>query len=192
MKYLLFLLTTTCFADIGPQGFGNYRNEYFVETGTCCGRAIFTAMRSGFRKIISIESDLNFYTGSHSLFKRCPFIKIYFGDSSLVLWDLIKDIDCPITFWLDAHRYPPLEDGMKNSPLLEELNQIQQHPIKTHTILIDDMACCGKLDFDYLTREEIIRKVLEINSAYQIAFVDGGTAGEAKANVLVATILKNR
>ena len=177
------------FADIGPRGFVDYRNDYFVETGTCRGGSIFTAIQSRFRRIYSIESDPDFYAYSKELFKRHPFVKIWHGDSKLLLWEMIQDIDRPITFWLDAHRFPPLDDGSKNCPLLEELEQIRRHPIKTHTILIDDMHCCGQLEFDYLSKEDLIAKILEINPEYVITFVDGGETGNWKGNVLVARVL---
>lgn len=112
------------------------------------------------------------------------------GDSSKDLWALIKDIDAPMTFWLDAHIFPPRPDGGKNCPLIEELEQIKRHPIKTHTILIDDMHCCGSQAFDYLTQDDFIAKLLEINPNYHISFVPRGDAGEYPVNVLVAQVIQ--
>ena len=40
--------------------------------------------------------------------------------------------------------------------------------------------------FDYMTLDDIINKVLEINPGYIIAFVPGGDAGEYPVNELVA------
>jgi hypothetical protein len=70
---------------------------------------------------------------------------------------MIKDINEPITFWLDAHYFPL--DMYKNKnhkiselpgygkvPLIDELNQIKRHSIKSHTILIDDIAALSNLD----------------------------------------------
>jgi hypothetical protein len=71
---------------------------------------------------------------------------------------------------------------------MEELEQIKGHPIKSHTIIIDDMHCCGTLLFDFLSREDIARKVMEINPAYEIIYVPGGDAGEYPVNIMVARV----
>ena len=104
-----------------------------------------------------------------------------------MLWEMIADIQEPITFWLDAHRFPPVE-GEKNNPILEELEAIAAHPIKTHTLLIDDINGAGHLDFDYVTLDQITAKILEINPDYSIKFADGGWFDEVKNNILVATV----
>lgn len=101
---------------------------------------------------------------------------------------MIKDINQPITFWLDAHIFPPRTDGGKNCPLIEELDQIKRHPIKTHTILIDDMHCAGTAAFDFLTKEDLIQKIHEINPEYKIRYIPGGNDGEYPENVMVAII----
>lgn len=191
---LMLLFATLGFADIGPRGFIDFRNAHFVETGTCRGGSILTALRTGFRTIDSIECDPDFFEYSRDLFdsRRYSHVKVHFGDSRKLLWEVIKDKEEPITFWLDAHRFPPLDDGVKNCPLLAELEQIKRHPIKTHTILIDDIRCCGKAEFDYLTLDELISKIREINPDYQIYRIDGGEKGEARENVLAAQIEKGK
>lgn len=183
-------LFTVCqfslFANIGPQGFHEFRKQYFVETGTYDGNGIQKALEAGFQQVRSIESDFKLFQGSYQRFYPYPNVRIYYGSSAVGLWDIIKDIHEPITFWLDAHIYPPLPNGGKNCPLIEELEQIKLHPIKTHTILIDDMHCCNSEAFDFLTQQDIIDKLLEINPDYQIYYVDGGDEGEYKNNVMVA------
>jgi len=185
-KLLLFLLPLFLHAVIAPNGFFDYRNEYFVETGTNGGGGVLSAVQAGFRKIFSIEIDSHHVESARNLLKRYPFVKILHGDSSVILWEIIKDIHRPITFFLDAHRFPPENDGLKNCPLLEELEQIKRHPMKTHTILIDDMSCCGTLSFDFLTKDDLIAHLLEINPNYQISYITGGSEGEAPENIMVA------
>jgi hypothetical protein len=193
-KYFCVLACLITFSslsgNIGPQGFGEFCQTYFVETGTFCGNGIQKALDAGFQQIRSIEFDNNFANHSKLRFAHYSNVKIYRGDSSVDLWNVIKDINQPITFWLDAHIYPPRTDGGKNCPLIEELDQIKRHPIKSHIILIDDMHCCGTASFDFMTHEDFINKLLEINPDYQIRYVDGGDAGEYKNNVMVA-ILEN-
>lgn len=70
------------------------------------------------------------------------------------------------------------------SPVLQELEQIKKHPIKNHTILIDDVRLFGTIEFDYVTLDQIIDKVLEINPNYNISFVPGYVQND----ILVAQI----
>lgn len=191
-KIILIFVPLFLHAVIGPSGFFDYRNEYFVETGTNGGGGLLSAVRAGFRKIFSIEIDEQHIPGARELLKRYSFVNIVQGDSSILLWEIIKDIQRPITFFLDAHRFPPVDDGMKNCPLLEELEQIKRHSIKTHTILIDDMSCCGTLSFDFITKDDLIAKLLEINPHYQISYITGGSEGEAPENIMVAKLLRKR
>ena len=187
MKKLLFLFFPLFLqAVIGPGGFHNYRNQYFVETGTNGGGGVLSAIQAGFRNLQSIDNDLAHVKFSRKLLMRYRNVKIWHGDSAVLLWEMIKDIPGQITFFLDAHRFPAEDDGMKNCPLMEELEQIRLHPIKTHTILIDDMNCCSQLAFDYITKEDLIRKLYEINPQYRISFITGGSEGEAPENIMLA------
>lgn len=177
MKKLCFIALsiayTTLIANIGPQGFDPRHTDYFVETGTYLGEGILRALEAGFNQIYSLEFDAYHFHQARRKFRRNRNVHLARGDSAKDLWNIIKNIDTPITFWLDAHIYPPRPDGGKNCPLLEELEQIKKHPIKTHVILIDDLRCCDTQAFDFLTEQDIIDKILEINSQYQISYIDG-------------------
>ena len=183
---VLFPVYSVC--NMAPQGFERFINQYFVETGTYVGDGVKFALRAKFPEIHSIEIDYNLYNRNKGTFRAYPNVHIWYGDSSIDLWNIIKDLNQPITFWLDGHCCPPRTDGGKNTPLMEELDQIKRHPIKTHTILIDDMHCCGTILFDFLTKDQIAEKIREINQEYTISFVDGGDAGEYKDNIMVARI----
>lgn len=182
------LICNAIFSNVGPEGFGKFLNHYFIETGTLGGDGIIKALNAGFKEVRSIEFDTNSYQHAQRRFSQYKNVKLWNGSSATDLWNMIQDINKSITFWLDAHIFPPRKDGGKNCPLLEELEQIKWHPIKTHTILIDDMHCAGTQAFDYLTKEDLIKKILEINPNYQISYVDGGDEGEYKNNIMVATI----
>ena len=109
------------------------------------------------------------------------------GDSGKILYEVIKDIDSPITFWLDGHCSCGITaKGDEWSPILKELEQIKKHHIKNHTILIDDVRQFGTEYFDFVTIDQIIEKVLEINPDYKIFFIDGGF----KDDILVAEVVK--
>lgn len=107
---------------------------------------------------------------------------------AFTLYDVIKNINSSITFWLDGH-YSGYDtaQGDENNPILKELEQIKKHHIKNHTILIDDIRLCGGFWFDDITLEQIISKILEINKNYTISYVDG----YVKNDILVAQIQNN-
>lgn len=187
----LFLLATphAISGNIGPDGFHQFLKRIFVETGTGCGDGIQHALEAGFKAIYSIDNDQNCVDISRKRFIRNPRVHILLKDSGNGLFDLIQNIDEPVTFWLDASNGTPNPDrSVKNTPLMDELDQIKRHSIKTHTILIDDLHCCETPYFDYLRLDQIISKVLEINPEYYFAFVDGGDDGEYEGNILVAYI----
>lgn len=175
---------------MGPQGFFEFKKRIFVETGTFGGDSIQKALDAGFEEVYSMDIDAICVEGGKNRFQNHSSVHISFGDSSYQLWDVIATFDEPVVFWLDAHNgFPdPSAINTKNTPLIEELEQIKKHPIKTHTILIDDLHCCGTLLFDFLTVEQIVAKILQINPYYTIRYVDGGNEGEYKNNVLVACI----
>jgi len=176
--------------NMGPQGFHQFKRRVFVETGTFGGSGIQKALDAGFEEIYSIDIDPGHIQFTKERFNQRKNIHLALKDSSYQLWDIIQDIQEPVVFWLDAHNgWPdPNAIGVKNTPLMEELDQIKRHSIKNHTILIDDLHCCNTLLFDFLTLEQIIAKVLEINPDYIISFVPGGDEGEYPNNILVASI----
>jgi len=186
---LLLLVAGNLCANMAPEGFERFPNYYFVETGTYRGQGIRFALRAGFPQIDSVEINHKFVVKARSIFSRYQNVRVWEGDSGKILWDVIKDMNKPITFWLDGHNgHPDPDSTKKNTPLMEELEQIKMHPIKNHTILIDDMHCCETVLFDYLTKEQIASKVLEINPEYEITYVDGGDQGEYKDNIMVARV----
>jgi hypothetical protein len=59
------------------------------------------------------------------------------------------------------------------SPLMRELEAIKEHPIKTHTILIDDIRCANGQSLGNITLDMIIQKIWEINPDYRLVFENG-------------------
>ena len=124
----------------------NY-NKVFVETGTYKCGGIKAALQAGFKMVHSIEADQGYYTRARDRYKGHTGVRIWHGDSSAILWEVIKDINQPITFWLDSHWFEKSKpEKTKSAPLLDELAAIAKHPIKTHTILIDDRRLIGSVD----------------------------------------------
>jgi hypothetical protein len=185
------LIITFVFADMTPHGFDPYLNRYFVETGSYKGYGIQQAIDAGFQIIYSIDIDPECVQNCKNKFVNNPNIHIFLGDSGKDIFKIIECIDEPITFWLDGHVIFP-KPNVKNTPLMDELEQIKQHKIKTHTILIDDLHCCGTPLFDYLSLEDIVAKLLEINPDYVISFTGGWVEGSDHPNVLAATVKKDK
>ena len=163
---------------ISLQTLKNFNNNrIFVETGSHIGDGIQLAIDAKFETIISIEILEVFHNICVERFKSNNNVKLYIGDSSEMLWEIVKDINKTITFWLDGH-YPSekIPKGKYLSPLIQELDHIQRHPIKLHTILIDDMRCWNNFNNKYHNNfdiSSIVQKIKQINPLYQITFTDG-------------------
>ncbi len=185
------LISSLAIANMPPNGFRPYLNDYFVETGTNVGRSVKQALNAGFKTIHSIEISNKIAHWTTQTFKNHSNVHIWQGDSGSILYDVIKDIDAPITFWLDA------TDGTQelkaeNTPIMRELDAIKQHHIKNHTLLIDDIGCAGTRSFDFITKESIITKIKEINPNYVIRYIAGGDDAECPNNIMVAQVPESR
>ena len=112
--------------------------DVLVETGTFHGDML-DACRGEFRKLYSIEVNKQLYLSARERFARCPQITLVPGDSALVLPVVLKAVDGPALFWLDAHAM----QGMSNrslpvTPIVDELNQVLDSGIGKYVVLIDD------------------------------------------------------
>jgi hypothetical protein len=164
--------------------FSKYPNPVFVETGTWHGDGVQQAIDEGFTKIYSIELSIDLYKMCCERFKDIPTVTLIQGDSHLVLDNLLNTIDEPITFWLDGHfSGDDTVMGKYNSPLMQELNAIERHKIKTHTILIDDLRCWNMGDHRF-DEESLRKKLLKINPQYKLLLEDGTVTDD----ILVAKI----
>ena len=187
----IFILLSNRLAVSASQidTFKKFPNKYFVETGSLMGTGIERALQAGFSHVYSIELSEHFFGECKKIFSKNPKVKLFLGDSGKILYEVIKDIDSPITFWLDGHCSCGITaKGDEWSPILKELEQIKKHHIKNHTILIDDVVQFGTEYFDFVTIDQIIEKVLEINSDYKIFFIDGGF----KDDILVAQVPEHK
>lgn len=169
-------------------------NRFFVETGSYRGDAIQLALEAGFTDIRTIDIDpenTKFCKYRFDLIPRKDHIMLpvtlYTGDSAYDLLRMIADINEPITFWLDSHSQL-LDDERdyhcNKFPLLAELALIKIHPIKTHTIIIDDILVLTHPDVTGWSRKTIEDAILAINPEYKFRYV----ANPVKNNLLIATI----
>lgn len=150
-----------------------YANRYFVETGFFQGEGAMKALASGaFEQVISIEVNCELVERARERFGlliASGLLKVVHDDSAN-LWEHIRGLEHPMTFFLDAHGHwvqerraassscakahpagdeAPVEAiGGKDPaaaspcPLMEELDAIRRHPLaRMHTVLIDDRRC---------------------------------------------------
>jgi len=152
----------------------------FIETGSYIGDGIQAAVDAGFNSIYSIEFYANRLGRCRARFKSVAYVKVLQGNSGEVLAELLKNINDPILFWLDAHYDANIPESdnpeilTEAQPVLQELEAIKNHPIKTHTILIDDRRIFtgDKPTWHNLHEETIVAKLKEINPAYEITNID--------------------
>ena len=141
------------------------------------------AIRSDcFKYIYSIEFDTLRHITNKEKFSMYDNVTIIKGDSGKLLKHIIKHIDVPCTFWLDAHfSNDDAEYSDKWTPIVEELEAIKNHPIKDHTIIVDDFRCMDNMHFDeernipigFPGKEKLLETLRSINPDYNITFVDG-------------------
>lgn len=134
-----------------------YANKYgtsiLFESGTFRGDMVYVS-KNHFKRIISVELYDYYYKSAVKLFKNDRHIEIIFGDSGTEIKKIIKTISKPTLFWLDAHFVGEgTAKGKLNTPILNELNTILNHKIKSHVILIDDAGYFnGKDDYPTITQ----------------------------------------
>lgn len=163
-----------------------YLTENFVETGSLVGDGIQKAIDSGYKNIYSIELSNSYYNVCKDRFKLNANVNLIYGDSAEVLKEVIKGIDGQITFWLDGH-HSGGDTALGNcwSPLIQELDQIKNHEMKNHNILIDDMRCWEVTSNLYdFCKDDILKKLKEINVLYEFIYEDGFI----KDDILVAKV----
>jgi hypothetical protein len=148
-------------------------SNVFVETGALVGDGIQSALNAGYDKVYSIELYDDFYNFSKERFRNTNSVEVIKGDSAIVLGDIIKNINEPITFWLDGHfSGEGTGFGVSEFPILEELQHIKSHHINTHTILIDDIRCWKNYS-ETLNFERVVDFLKTINPEYKFYTADG-------------------
>jgi len=157
--------------------FGKYLNRVFVETGSNYGDGIQQALDEGFEVVYSIEIDMERWNHCHERFIKNDNVHLLLGDTEKVLGVLLRYIEEPVTFWLDAHK------GNGKSPLLKEIEIIRNHPVKNHILLIDDLRDWKKEKCGFDT-DILKHKIQKINSKYEFVLEDGYVPND----VLVAKV----
>lgn len=146
-----------------------YRRRVFVETGAYAGDGIYAALGAGFEEIWSIEIVPECAENCRKRFAGDPRVNIILGASEEKFPEVLRKINEPATFWLDAHGFPNF-----NMPLVDELDAIRASGNKDHILLLDDMWESDKqAQRDYRLHE----RLLAINPDYKIYWIDGQQEG---------------
>ena len=134
----------------------------FIETGTYKGKMVYAVMPY-INEIYSIELNETLYQNACKRFTGYHNIHIIHGQSGEVLPRLLKDIENRCIFWLDAHYSGgSTAKGKLETPIMQELECILNHPKATkHVILIDD-ACCFTGENDYPLLDNLKKLILSI------------------------------
>lgn len=155
-----------------------YSNNVFLETGSNMGEGIQIAIDAGFKRIISFDIEEKYVNICKNRFISNNSVQVFLGDSGTDIYKFISDINESITFWLDGH-------GYYSVPLLNELEQINKHHLKNHTILIDDVRMFSNDLWNNLSQESVLNKIKQINDKYIFSYED---SFNAKNDILVAKI----
>ena len=115
-----------------------YGCRILVETGTFLGDMVYS-QRDNFDRIYTIElSDKLYFKSLDFLFENG--INCFYGDSAIMLPQILRVVDAPTLFWLDAH-YSGWITAKSEPPIIKELTAILGHHLASnHVILIDDIS----------------------------------------------------
>ena len=169
--------------------FQRFGKKIFIETGTHLGNGLQCALDAGHVKCYTIEIHEYLYRDACARFSEqiaAGVVECHWGDSAQVLPGIVAQLTEPAVFWIDAHISGNYGDQIaeKNCPIYEELEAIDASAIRTHTLIVDDLACFDKAAHDNIPLRAVQEKILSINSKYQFEFVDS----HLPSNIMVAYI----
>ena len=127
----------------------NKSNCNYLETGFLKGESALEMLQLGFKKVVSIEIDINHIEQGKSKFSNYindKKLEIVCGDSSEKLLEYYSDKFDVI--FLDAHNTKVQDLVEKSAPLEKEIKIIIERGLQNHQILIiDDFL---KIKYSYL------------------------------------------
>jgi hypothetical protein len=147
------------------------KNNNFIETGSLFGEGIQIAIESGFEKVISFEIDETLYNHCIDRYKDNPNVEIILGDSAVELKKFLdKNKNISFTYWLDGHYSGGITGcGVKEFPIIEELEAILQRDVKDEVIYIDDMRILRSFNAD-INLSKIKKTCLSYKPECKISF----------------------
>lgn len=168
------------------ETFARHPNPVLIETGTYGGDGVAAALAAGFSDVRSVELSPQLHQAAAARFAGDGRVRLWLGHSAERLPEMLAGVVTPATFWLDAHYSGGSTAGSEDAcPLLAELAAIAAHPIKTHTILIDDVRQLGREM--PVTIDQAKAALLAINPGYILAREQSGFP-ELGLDILVARL----
>jgi hypothetical protein len=167
--------------------------DVFIETGTWTGGGVDAALKAGFRRVITIESNAMMCSAVRSRFQDDERVAVIKGSSPTALEAVLRILNNKgrATIWLDAHGTVATNTGDERSyathpehpttPLLDELRLLSRQKIRNHHILIDDRR---RFHAWGITEEEVRLLIREINPDYEVTLVDSIAAPQ---DIIVAS-----
>lgn len=165
----------------------------FVETGSYLGDGARAALDAGFGRVVTLEAGRASWEHVRARFADDPRVTAILGDSAELLAAAIADVREPMVFWLDAHWSGEGTGGRKlpgynrvYSPVLEELAAVAAHPVRGHTILVDDVRVFRDgvfvdADEEPIPLVRLMDAVLDVDPRYQLELLDGAETGDVLA-----------
>ena len=151
-----------------------YGCTVFVETSTFLGDTT-DYLKEHYSKIYTIELQEDLFKNAAERFKHIDKIQVLKGDSSIVLKDIVPAITGTTLFWLDGHysssfvsegQFIQTAKGVKESPVVEELEIILKAGLGKNVILIDDARCFnGTSDYPSITELKLLLKKFNIGDS---------------------------
>lgn len=139
-----------------------------IETGTYkCDMIVATRKR--FEYIASVEVMEPLYLEAQKKVQKYTNVHLYLGDSQKRLGTMIAEcmqtnLDYKIIFWLDGHYSGGVTGkGEKDTPIVEEIEEIYKSGIASFVLCIDDARCFtheGEF-IDYPTLEYFLKIIKE-------------------------------
>lgn len=146
--------------------------KILVESGTYKGDGIRRAMSAGFTEIYSC--DINSLFIERASITWGSRVHLLNESSETAFPKFTSQIKSTAVFFLDGHGMPEEQVFTSDTtskwssvcPIMEELEAIQRS-LNCHIILIDDYQSFGTWEFNYLTFQEVNKRILQINPKYK-------------------------
>jgi hypothetical protein len=115
------------------------------------------AVLNSFEKILTVELGTELFNKAQERFKNHPTVRCWHGDSSDLLGENACHCGEPSLIWLDGHYSEgATARGVKDTPIMQELEHIVQHSLASrHVLLIDDARCFNGTN-DYPTLASLL------------------------------------
>jgi hypothetical protein len=129
-----------------------YRLSELVETGTFLGDTS-AEMAAHFDRVYTVEAAQELFAAVAPRFAKLSNVHRFYGDSGVILNEIVPRLSAPALFWLDAHVQGFAQAGELN-PIIREVLTVVADQRHRHVLAIDDMRLFGAAS-EYPTIEEL-------------------------------------